>query len=258
MRISRRRVLGGALAAAATAGLTIAPPARARSKPRAFVLVHGAWHGGWCWRRVADRLTARGHYVTAPTLTGVGERSHLASDAVDLTMQVTDVVNEIKWKDLDNIVLVGHSYGGMVISGVAEQLQPRIAAIVYLDAFLPQDGQSLSDLLGPKAPQWREHLALPIPAEAFKVNEKDRAWVNAKMTPHPVKCFTERLKLTGAYQKVAKKLYIRALAFDNPPFDDALARCKADTSWQTVTMQCGHDVMVDQPGQLTSLLMKMA
>ncbi len=258
MRISRRRVLGGALAAAAMAGLTIAPPARARSNPRAFVLVHGAWHGGWCWRRVADRLTARGHYVTAPTLTGVGERSHLASDAVDLTMQVTDVVNEIKWKDLDNIVLVGHSYGGMVISGVAEQLQPRIAAIVYLDAFLPLDGQSLSDLLGPNGPHWPEHLALPIPAEAFKVNEKDRAWVNAKMTPHPVKCFTEGLKLTGAYQKVAKKLYIRALAFDNPPFDTALARCKADTSWQTATLQCGHDVMVDQPAQLTSLLVKMA
>jgi hypothetical protein len=146
----------------------------------------------------------------------------------------------------------------MVISGVAEQLQPRIAAIVYLDAFLPQDGQSLSDLLGPKGPQWPEHLAPPIPAEAFKVNEKDRAWVNAKMTPHPVKCFTERLKLTGAYQRVAKKLYIRALAFDNPPFDDALARCKADTSWQTAIMQCGHDVMVDQPTQLTSLLVKMA
>src|SRR6202046_5711451 len=98
------------------------PIAHATPPTRTFVLVHGAWHGGWCWRRVADRLTAKGHYVVAPTLSGVGERSHLPPNEINLTTQINDVVGEIKWKDLDHLVLVGHSYGGMVITGVAEQL----------------------------------------------------------------------------------------------------------------------------------------
>ena len=111
-----------------------------RRIPATFVLVHEAAHGGWCWQRVADRLTAKGHRVLAPTLTGLCERSHLLNDKIDLTVHINDMVNEIKWKDLDQIVLVGHSYGGMVITGVAEQLASRIASIVYLDAFLPGDG----------------------------------------------------------------------------------------------------------------------
>ena len=102
---------------------------RAETKRRTFVLVHGAWHGGWCWRRVADRLTAKGHYVVAPALSGVGERSHLKPEDIDLTTQIDDVVGEIKWKDLDDIVLVGHSYGGMVITGVAEQMHERIGRL---------------------------------------------------------------------------------------------------------------------------------
>src|ERR1700735_1876216 len=107
---------------AMTAAQLARPAAQSEIKPATFVLVHGAWHGGWCWRRVADRLTAKGHYVVAPTLSGVGERSHLPPDIINLTTQINDVVGEIKWKDLDHLVLVGHSYGGMVITGVAEQL----------------------------------------------------------------------------------------------------------------------------------------
>jgi pimeloyl-ACP methyl ester carboxylesterase len=256
--LSRRKVVGGAIAAVAAGTLTSSRPALARSQPATFVLVHGAWHGGWCWRRVADRLSAGKHYVVAPTLSGVGERSHLASDSIDLTTQIKDVVNEIKWKDLDGIVLVGHSYGGMVITGVAEELKDRIASIVYVDAFLPDDGQSLSDLLGPGAPKWPEHLALPIPAEAFKVNPQDIAWVNSKMTPHPVKCFTDKLKVTGAYQTVKRKTYIRALDFTNPAFDAAFARLKADASWTTHAMKCGHDIMIDQPAALTKILLQQA
>jgi pimeloyl-ACP methyl ester carboxylesterase len=256
--LSRRHVLVGAVAAAATAGASLTPRIAAATKRATFVLVHGAWHGGWCWRRVADRLTAKGHYVVAPTLSGVCERSHLASESIDLTTQIYDVVNEIKWKDLDGVVLVGHSYGGCVITGVAEQIRDRIASIVYLDAFLPQDGQSLSDMLGPAAPQWPEVVALPIPAAAFQVNEKDRAWVDSKMTPHPVRCFTEKLTVTGANQTVARKLYIRALDFANPAFDAALERCKADPTWRTISMKCGHDVMIDQPAELTANLQRLA
>src|SRR5215207_1008720 len=109
-----------------------------------FVLVHGAWAGGWAWMRVADILVAPGHRVYTPTLSGLGERSHLADRNIDLTTHVNDIVNEIRWKDLENIVLVGHSYSGFVITGVAEHVLERIASIVYVDASIPSDGQSFA------------------------------------------------------------------------------------------------------------------
>lgn len=253
--ISRRQFASAGLAAAAQ--LVVPVAASAQTKPRTFVLVHGAWHGGWCWRRVADRLTAKGHYVVAPTLSGVGERSHLKAEDIDLMTHVNDVVGEMKWKDLDDVVLVGHSYGGMVITGVAEQMRDRIAAIVYLDAFMPADGQSLADLVG-KKDRWPEPVVPPHPAAYFHVNEKDAAWVQSKLTPHPTQCFTEKLKVTGAYQSIAKKLYVRAPLFAQKGFDQALERCRADHSWQTATVTCGHDVMIDQPEELTAMLEKLA
>ena len=176
---SRRNLLVGTVATVASAGLPASSRALAQSKSSPFVLVHGAWHGGWCWRRVADRLTAKGRYVVAPTLSGVCERSHLASDSISLSTHIDDVVNEIKWKDLERVVLVGHSYGGMVITGVAERMRERIAAIVYLDAFLPQDGQSLSAIRSSNTP-WPERVVPPIPAATFRVNAKDAAWVDSK------------------------------------------------------------------------------
>ncbi len=252
--ISRRQFLPVGLAAAAQ--LAVPGTARAETKRRTFVLVHGAWHGGWCWRRVADRLTAKGHYVVAPALSGVGERSHLKPEDIDLTTQIDDVVGEMKWKDLDDIVLVGHSYGGMVITGVAEQMHERIAAIVYLDAFMPSDGQALADFSSRTS--WPEPVTPAPPASYFHVNDKDAAWVNSKTTAHPTKCFTQKLKVTGAYQSIAKKLYIRAPLFANKGFDQALERCRADHSWQTATVTCGHDVMIDQPTELTAMLERFA
>jgi pimeloyl-ACP methyl ester carboxylesterase len=254
--ISRRQFLPLGLGFAAAGQLAAPLAARADTKTRTFVLVHGAWHGGWCWRRVADHLTAKGHYVVAPTLSGVGERSHLPPDIINLTTQINDVAGEIKWKDLNNIILVGHSYGGMVITGVAEELRNRIAAIVYLDAFQPADGQSLAGYS--TRASWPEPQVPPLPASAFHVNAKDAAWVDSKTTPHPTKCFTEKLKVTGAYQSIEKKLYIRAPLFASKAFDDALARCRADRSWQTMTVSCGHDVMIDQPAELASTLEKLA
>ncbi|HEV2576141.1 MAG TPA: alpha/beta hydrolase [Acidobacteriaceae bacterium] len=252
--VSRRGFLGGGLAAAAQLAAPVA--ARADPKARTFVLVHGAWHGGWCWRRVADRLTAKGHYVVAPTLSGVGERSHLKAEDIDLTTHVEDVVGEMKWKDLDDVVLVGHSYGGMVITGVAEQMRERIAAIVYLDAFMPGDGQSLADFTNRTS--WPEPVTPAPPATYFHVNEKDAAWVQSKLTAHPTRCFTQKLKVTGAYQSIAKKLYVRAPLFAQKGFDQALEQCRADKSWQTATVTCGHDVMIDQPGELAAMLEKFA
>ena len=214
VRRTRRAIIkNAALAAFASpaigrAGTT--PPPGTSTKVATFVLVHGAWHGGWCWQRVIDRLTAQGHRVFAPTLTGVCERSHLDSPSVNLSTQISDVVNEIRWKDLENVVLVGHSYGGMVITGVAEQVASKIASIVYLDAFIPADGQSLGDLGGKVD---AGPFTAPIPAARFAVNEADRAWVDSKMTPQSTACFTEKIKVTGAYQKIARKAYILAKKF---------------------------------------------
>jgi pimeloyl-ACP methyl ester carboxylesterase len=252
--ISRREFLPMGLAAASQ--LAVPVDAQAQSKPRSFVLVHGAWHGGWCWRRVADRLTAKGHYVVAPALSGVGERSHLPPEAIDLTTQINDVVGEIRWKDLDNIVLVGHSYGGMVITGVAEQLHDRIAGIVYLDAFLPGDGQSLADFS--TRTSWPEPVTPAPSSSVFHVNARDAGWVDSKVTPHPTRCFTQKLKVTGAYQSIPKKLYVRAPLFAQKAFDEALERCRADHAWQTATVTSGHDVMIDQPAGLATMLERFA
>jgi len=255
--LSRRMLISGAVGAAALSSVPTNSRAQAQSSRAPFVLVHGAWHGGWCWRRVADRLTATGRYVAAPTLSGVGERSHLASDAINLTTHIDDVVNEITWKDLDDVVLVGHSYGGMVITGVAERIRERIAAIVYLDAFLPADGQSQYAFRGPNAAPSPEHSVPPISAATFRVNEKDAAWVDSKMTPHPVKCFTEPLRVSGAYASIARKLYIRATDFPSSTFDAVLARCRADRTWNTLEVKCGHDVMIDRPAELVAILERL-
>jgi pimeloyl-ACP methyl ester carboxylesterase len=230
-----------------------------------FVLVHGAWHGGWCWRRVADRLRGGGHAVFAPTLTGLGERSHLMRASIDLTTHITDVVNVMKWEELNDVVLCGHSYGGMVISGVAEQVAPAIRSIVFLDAFVPRDGDSPQSLTsaavqeGIRATLRRGELGMPPrSAEAFGVNEADRAWVDGLCVPQPIGTFTEKIALTGAVGRIARKSYIRAASYANPGFDRALAAAKADASWRTYEVPCGHDVMIDSPERLSAILLEAA
>jgi pimeloyl-ACP methyl ester carboxylesterase len=230
-----------------------------------FVLVHGAWHGGWCWRRVADLLEAKGHKVFTPTLTGLGERSHLLRAGIDVSTHVTDVVNLLKWERLGGVVLCGHSYGGMVVSGVAEQMASAIGSIVFLDAFLPENGDSMFDLTSDavraslKAANERGDIGVPPrPAAAFLVNEKDQAWVDSLCGPQPIGCMTEKLSLTGARERIARKAYVRAGAYPNPGFDKALARVKADKSWRTYDVPCGHDVMVDMPERLAEILLEVA
>jgi len=217
-----------------------------------FVLVHGAWHGGWCWRRVADRLADQGHRVYAPSLTGLADRSHLLAEGVNLSTHVTDIANLVRWEELKDIVLVGHSYGGMVITGVADRLSERIAALVYLDAYVPESGQSMQDLRPRELPN--ALAAEPTPAETFRVNEADRAWVDRLCTPHPVAAITERLQLTGAYRAVRRRVYIRAGDYPNPVFQATYERLKDDAGWSAHSLPCGHDVMVDMPDALAEIV----
>ncbi len=229
-----------------------------------FLLVHGAWHGAWCWRRVVRMLTARNHEVFAPTLTGLAERSHLATPETDLDTHILDVVNVMKWQELTDVVLVGHSYGGIVISGVADRMEKAIASFVLLDAFFPETGQSLVDVnTGPvpeaiiAADRAGATVMPPRPAAAFKVNEKDRAWVDAQCTPHPIKCFTQKLTLTGARERITKKACIRALSYPSPSFDYGLATARG-RGWKAFEVPRGHDVMLDMPEWLTEILEDVA
>jgi len=260
--ITRRGVLAGAGAAALGSGSAVAQTSAAKI----FVLVHGAWHGGWCWRRVADLLERQGHKVFTPTLTGVGERSHLMSKDINLDTHITDIGNVFKWEDLRDVCLVVHSYGGWPGSGALEQIGDRVSSIVWLDAFKPENGQRGFDSASEfsrkalLAAVERGEPSRPSPkAEAFHVNEKDRAWVDSKLTPQPNGVALQPIALTGAREKVAKKTYIRAPRYPQPAFDKALAECKADTSWRTFEIaDSGHDVMVDAPGWLTDRLLEVS
>jgi Alpha/beta hydrolase family len=221
-----------------------------------FVLVHGAWHGGWCWRRVADRLRALEHVVYTPTLTGLGERSHLIAPTVGLSTHITDIVNVIAWEEIDSIV-----YGGMVIAGVTEQVFEKIRSIVFLDAFLPHDGDATVDLVpAPFQQSMRDRLNAgetvlpPRSAESFAVNGADRAWVDRMCGPQPAAAIAEKIALAGAYERIPRKTYIRAVGYPNAAFDAAYARVRADASWQADEVACGHDVMVDRPDWLAKRL----
>jgi pimeloyl-ACP methyl ester carboxylesterase len=264
---NRRHVISAiaGAGAAATAAGSLMRPARAQTNAKTFVLVHGSWHGGWCWRRVADQLERRGHKVFTPTLTGLGERSHLMSALITLDTHIADVANVIKWEGLENVVLVGHSYAGFVISGVAEKALPSIGSIVYLDAFMPENGQKVVDLSPPDlratsfAAAAKNEVGRPVPpARLFNVNEKDQAWVDSKMTPQPTFVSLQPIVLTGARDKIAKKTYIRANAFPNPAFDAVLAKLKSDPAWRTYGVPCGHDIMVDMPERLVEILLEVA
>src|SRR3974377_2342379 len=230
-----------------------------------FVLVHGAWHGGWCWGRCADRLRRDGHAVFTPTLTGLGERSHLLRPGIDLATHVADIVSVLRWERLSDVVLCGHSYGGFVISGVAEEMPALIRSVVFLDAFLPGNGDTIQKVTGPavqdavRAALQRGALGVPPrSAEAFGVNEADRKWVDDLCVPQPIGTFTSPIALSGARERIARKTYIRAQGYDNPGFDRAFAAVQSDPSWHCHQVPCGHDVMVDMPERLTELLLQPA
>jgi len=233
---------------------------------RTFVLIHGAWHGGWCWRRVADILERHGHKVYAPSLTGSGDRSHLLSKDVNLDTHIADIVNLVSWEDLTDLCLVPHSYGGWPASGALEHIHDRVASIVWVDAFKPEDGQKGTDFSSPFSRKaFEEAMAKGepgrkgAPAKMFSRSEKDYAWIESKLTLQPNGVALQPIRLTGKREAIAKKTYIRAPLYPQDAFDKALAECKADKTWQTIVNEtAGHDVMIDQPEWLADVLMKVS
>jgi pimeloyl-ACP methyl ester carboxylesterase len=203
--------------------------------------------------------------VFTPTLSGVGERSHLLSRQVNLDTHIADVVNLIRWEDISNVVLCGHSYGGCVVTGVADQIADRISALVYVDAFVPESGQSLHDTLPAEQRDSQIRGALetgdgwkvpPIPAEVFNVNARDCAWVNRQRTPQSLATFQQPLQLAGAIERIRNVTYILATGWDHSPFPQFYEKAKAK-NWKTFTLACGHDVMLDSPNGLLEILLSV-
>ena len=231
-----------------------------------FVLVHGAWMGGWCYKRVAPLLRQAGHEVYTPTLTGLGERAHLINRAIDLDTHVQDILGVFRCEELSDVVLCGHSYGGMVVTGVVEQIAAKIRSLIYLDAFVPESGKCVFDYLPAEhSRQMRDDAAqngegykiTPISAAAFAVNAQDAAWVDAMCVKQPLATFEQKLEVTGP--RVPKRVYMIAAGWTRPsPFQQFGARFKDDRGWQLVSFACGHDVMVDLPQELADALIAAA
>jgi pimeloyl-ACP methyl ester carboxylesterase len=231
-----------------------------------YVLVHGAWRGSWIWKRVRRLLQAQGHDVFTPTLTGVADRSHLSSPNVSLETHITDIANLIRWEELSDVILCGHSYGGCVVSGVADRVPDRIGALVYLDAFVLENGQCLNDTIPPEVRSERLAEAKevgegwklpPISAEEFNVNLQDRDWVNRQSTMQSLACFEQPLRLTGAANRIKNITYIWASGWSPSPFPQFYDKAKAK-GWKSITVESGHDVMLDRPEELTELLLAVS
>ena len=227
-----------------------------------YVLVHGAWHGGWCWAKVARLLRDAGHEVYTPTLTGLGERAHLARPEIDLDTHIQDVVAMLEAEELRQVTLVGHSYGGMVISGVAARTSGRISQLVYLDAFVPESGKSLLDYLGERAAAMRDAAAthgegwkLPsFPPERFGVtSQRDTEWLTKHLGPQPFKTFEQPLAAAGGDK--LKRTYVYCSKPATGTFDQFAERLRDDRKWTFHDVKTGHDAMVTAPGEIAKILM---
>lgn len=249
------------------AGASPASPRRSRKggKPVAtFVLVHGAFHGGWCYTRVVQRLREHGHDVYAPTLSGLGERAHFAGQAINLSTHIQDVVAEIETNDLRDVVLCGHSYGGMVITGAADRLGRRVRSLFYLDAPVPENGQSLFDIVGPARTQLMLGAAgstgtmiAPFKAEFFNVHGEDAVWVEEQCTPHPIATFIQKLHLSETEPPARNHTYVLCERYKSSNHE-TYGKVKDRAGWKVVSLDRGHDLMVTDPELLAGLLMEEA
>ena len=233
-----------------------------------FVLVHGAWHGGWCWARVAPRLREAGHDVYTPTMTGFGERSHLLSPDIGLETNVADIANVLAWEDLSGVVLVGASYAGMVTTSVADRMPERVAALVYINAFIAENGVAQNDML----PGWRREMIEkeiaadpdawrmppPEPSLIGVTDPADAAWIGAKMTVQSAKTFRDKARITGAHAAISNRTFIRATGYPNSTFDATLEAFKEHPDWRAEVLDTSHDAMITAPDDIVRILREVA
>jgi pimeloyl-ACP methyl ester carboxylesterase len=232
-----------------------------------FVLVHGAWHGGWCWIKVTRLLTDAAHIVYTPTLTGLGERAHLARPDIDLAVHVEDVIAVLETEELRNVTLVGHSYAGMVVTGVAARVPNRIARLVYLDAYVPEPGRSAFSLMPPERAEAVRGLAasagegwrIPPPAvDRLGVSsQRDSEWLTRHLVPQPLQTFEQSLEGAAPPARIPRTyIYCSKPAYG--PFDQYAERLRDDRKWRFHEIKTGHDAMVTAPGELAKILIAEA
>lgn len=230
-----------------------------------YVLVHGGWSGAHGFRHVRRRLAEAGHEVFTPSLTGIGERAHLASPMVDLTTHVRDVVNQVLYEDLSGIALVGFSYGGFVVTGALEHIADRVSHLVYLDAFVPDDGETaLGHTMGFEAgpAAVNEDWLVPPPQREFD-DPDEGAWMTARRTPHPIGCFTEKVRLARPLEEFGfTRTFIKATL--DPATDigagalvRAAERAKDSPAWRYREVATTHMVPSNRPDELTELLLDL-
>ena len=231
-----------------------------------FVLVHGAWGGSYGFRKVRGPLRAPGHEVFTPSLTGIGERVHLTGPQVCLTTHITDVVNTVLYEDLSGIVLLGFSYGGMVITGALEHIAGRVSHLVYLDAFLPGDGDSLNDLAGSSQARPAIELGSPwlVPPIARDFDDPaEAAWAGVRRTPHPAGCFSEPVRLPRPLEEYPfTRTYIKATGEPRPepggPFWNAADQVRNSPAWRYREIATNHMIPSNRPEELAALLLELS
>jgi pimeloyl-ACP methyl ester carboxylesterase len=225
-----------------------------------FVLVHGAWHGGWCWKYVAQPLRGAGHDVYTPTLTGLGERCHLLTPDVGLETHIQDIVNLFEFEDLRDVVLVGHSYGGMVITGVVDRVPNRVGHLVYLDAYVPGDGQSLLDISGPRPEFGTDWFIEPF--DTFGVEsagEATLAWLESRLTRQPARAMSDRGRLSlGLEEQSFSRTYLLAAGQPRLAFPATATRLRENAAWKVIELATGHDMMVTMPREVAEILLEVA
>lgn len=226
-----------------------------------FILIHGSFHGGWCWQKVASILRQSGHEVYTPTLSGLGELSHLVTPQTGLELHIQDILQLIKFEDLHNVVLVGHSYAGFVMAGVAELVPERLKRLIFLDAFIPHNGKSAFDLMPGMEAQWKQMAVAegdgtrvpPMPPEALGITDPaDVAWVQSRLTPMPLLTHQQRIHLTSNQAQKLPRTYILCTQFGFHSF----AREARSLGWDYYQLEIGHDAMITMPDELAQTLIK--
>ena len=227
-----------------------------------FVVAHGAWSAGWAWKKMHPLMAARGHRFMTPTYTGQGERSHLANPSIDLDSQITDILQVLQFEDLTDVMLIGHSYGGMVATGVADRARDRIARLIYVDAFAPRDGDSVMSLLPPEdraqrkpgagAEDWR----IPVRPMPPDTSEADRKWCETRRVPQPLKTFEQPLKLSGELTLPRHYIYCTRIA-PGDRFRQFYERAQRE-GWGAYAIDSSHNPHITCPNVLADLLHKIA
>jgi pimeloyl-ACP methyl ester carboxylesterase len=229
-----------------------------------IVLVHGAWHGSWCWRRVTPLLWLAGHRVITVTLSGLGERAHQLSPDITLDTHVEDVVTAMRAEECSRAVLVGHSYGGLVITGAADRLDDEVGRLVYIDAIVPLPGEAWSTRNPPEVQAARradiaQHGFLtPPPPAAFGLTGADAAWVERRQTPQPAGVYDDPLQFDAARWAARPRTFVDCPEPALPTIEPSRKLVRSQPGWEVLELATGHDPMVSEPEDLVAVLLGIA